>query len=301
MNYNVCKNLEEVKKETSNLDIASLCPLKIVDNGVDKEVNNRLGVYNISQGCFCAAVVNHYNLIQHKEYFNNFAEALERLKIPYAMEIKQSGNRAFADITFVDKNIKFDKLNEEFMTGIRLANSYDKSLGLLVATRYTRLACTNGMIITRNEKVVSIKHHFKIVNDIEKIIEQKINNIINSSNKLQLLVSSSMKDSTEWMNACKIIEKLFSQIKHREEILKRLNISLVEITDKKTTKKSISYVNNKNNKKFTRWELYNAITNYLTYGEQITPHIENLFHKKAELLLTTQLSKMPIKQKVLNV
>jgi len=112
-----------------------------------------------------------------------------------------------------------------------------------------------------------------------------------------------MQDSIEWNTACKILEKLFGQVKHREEILKRLGIALIEVKDKKTKKKTVSYTwNNEQEKKakFTRWEIYNAVTNYLTHGEQITPHIENLFHKKAEKLLTTPLNKMPVVKAVLN-
>ncbi len=291
-----CNTLDEVKSSTDNLDKASICPLKIDDGGVIKDVNNFVGVYNVTKGKFCAAVVPYYNLVQHKEYFDSFAIALDRLNVLFKMSIKQSGNRAFADIEFTGRNIKFKKLNEEFTTGIRLVNSYDKSTGLHVMPRFTRLACTNGMIITRDEKTVSIKHHSKLVKEIEGLVERKITEIINKNSDLQIWVSTSMKDSIEWMTACRIIEKLFSQLKHREEILKNLDIVVIEIKDKKTKKKSISYVwNNEKDKKdkLTRWELYNAITKYLTHGEQITPHIENLFHKKAEKLLLTPLEKMP--------
>ena len=79
------------------------------------------------------------------------------------MTLKYSGNRAFADIEFKDMNIKFDKLDEEFTTGLRLANSYDKTSGLIAAPRFTRLACLNGMILTRSQKIVSIKHTQKVI------------------------------------------------------------------------------------------------------------------------------------------
>ena len=294
-----CSNFEEVKIATLNLDIASIVPLKIDDGGVIKDVENYNGVYNISQGKFCAAVVPQYNLVLHREYFNGFAEAMNRLNIDFNMVIKQSGNRAFADIEFIGRNLKYDKLDEEFTTGIRLCNSYDKSTGLHVMPRYTRLACTNGMILTRSENTVSIKHHSKMVKEIQSFIEIKLNDIINSDSDLQTWVSTSMGDSIEWNKACKIIEKLFTQLKHREAILKKLNIDVITVTDKKTKKKTISYVwsDSKLKKdKFNRWDMYNAVTSYLTHGEQITPHIENLFHKYAEKLLRTPLAKMPMAQ-----
>ena len=289
-----CNNLDEVQKATSNLDKSKLCSLKIDDGGVIKDVDNFKGVYNITQGKFCASVVPYYNLVQHKEYFDSFAEAMTRLNINFKMIIKQSGNKSFADIDFQDKNIKFDKLNEEFVTGIRLINSYNKSTGLIVAPRFTRLACANGMIITRTMKTVSIKHNSKILKELQSFIEKKLNSIINESTHLQTWVSEGMADSVEWRVAARILEKLFTQIKHREEILKRLEISLVVVTDKKTKKKNVSYVlDNKEKKKVTRWDLYNACTHYITHGEHITPHIEDVLHKKAEKLLDTPLAKMP--------
>jgi len=291
-----CATLVQVQEATTKLDVAKIVPLQLNDGGVVKDVENYVGVYNVSKGKFCAAVVPHYNLVQHKRYFDSFAEALQRLNIDYSMKVSQTGNRAFADIQFNNKNIKFDKLNEEFTTGIRLANSYDKTSGVNVIPKYTRLACTNGMIMTRSEMTLSIKHHSKMAEEIESFIEHKISQIINESADLQVWVSSCMGDSMEWMACCRIIEKLFSQLKHREEILKRLGISVIEIEDKKTKKKGITYVWDKKEEMkttFTRWEVYNAITNYLSFGEQITPHIESIFQKKAEKLLLTPFAEMP--------
>jgi len=128
------------------------------------------------------------------------------------------------------------------------------------------------------------------------LIERKINEIVSKYDDLQNWVSTSMKDSVEWKICCLIVEKLFGQLKHREEILKLLNVGIIQTKDKKSGKKSISYVWNdisKKKKKFTRWEIYNAITTYLTHGEQITPHIESLFHKQAEKVLITPLIKLP--------
>lgn len=291
-----CKTLDEVKEATTNLDSAKMVSIKIDDGGVTKDVDNFKGVYNVGQGKMCAAVVPYYNLVLHKTYFNSFAEAMNRLNLKYKMSIKQVGNRAFADIEFIDRNIKYKKLNEEFTTGIRLINSYDKSTGLHVAPRFTRLACTNGMILTRSEKTLSIKHHSKMVKEIESFVEKKLGELISKYDDLEQWVSTSINDSIEWKICCGIIEKLFSQIKHREEILKRLNVGIVEVTDKKTKKKSITYVwNDKSLKKnkFTRWSVYNAITEYISHGEQISPHIEDLFHRRAEKLLITPLAKMP--------
>jgi len=292
----VCSNLAEVKTAVKNMDIAKIVPLQMDDGGVIKNIDNYVGVYNVSKGKFCTSVIPQYNLIQHREYFVGFAEAMNNLGMKFTMSMSQVGNRAFAEIDFPDNKIELKKLNEKFTSGISLVNSYDKSTGLFVAPRFTRLACTNGMIITSAEKTVSVKHHSKIAQEINSFIETKLNAIINNSDDLQHWVSTSMKDSLEWNSCCKIVEKLFAQMKHREEILKRLGISVVTVTDKKSKKKSVTYVwddAQKKKAKFTRWEVYNSVTSYLTHGEHITPHIEHLFHKQAQRILMTPFIKLP--------
>jgi len=297
----VCHSLAEVRQATNSLCKAHEVPIQINDGGVIKEVKNYKGIYNETHGEFCAAVVPYYNLVSHKQYFDSFAEAMSRLGMKYVMTLKQSGNRAFADIKFEDRNLKFEKLNEEFATGIRLINSYDKTTGLSVIPMFTRLACMNGMILTRSEKTLSIKHHNKVLAEIERFVETRLASIIQRDMELQSWVSDSMKDTAEWLICCRVLEKLFDQPKHLENILKNLGIDLIYVRNKKNKKAMYSYLwgdATKKVDKFNRWTIYNSITTYLTRGEQMTPHIENLFHKRAEKLLITPFAKLEAELKV---
>ncbi len=297
-----CNSIEEVRKGVESLDKAALVDLKIDDGGVIKDVEKYKGVYNHSKGKFCGAVVSHYTVVQHKDYFLSFAESMTRLGMDYKMTLKECGNRAFADIEFKGRDLKFDKLDEEFITGIRLSNGYAHNIGISVSPRFTRLACDNGMILTRSIKKISQKHIEVKIRNVNNFVETELNGLIKSYSELEKWVSMSMADSIEWITACKIMGKLFKQLKHREKILKELGISVIHVENKKTKKKNISYVwddlQNKK-KKFNRWELYNAITSYITHGEHISPHVEDLFHKSAERLLITPLSKMPKEEIVL--
>lgn len=290
-----CNNVAEVQAIIPKLDVASMVPLFLKDGGVEKEVKTYKGIYNNSKGEFCAAVSNNYHLIQHRDYVNGFAEALDRLNIKYAMVINQFNNRLIADIKFTDKTEKFEKLNEEFMTGIRLINSYDKSTGILMMPKVTRLACENGMILTQHNESFSIKHTAKLAMEIQGLIESSITNMVNTYSDLKIYVSQSIKDSIEWENACKLVSVLFKIKKHREGILSNLGISEIEVEDKKTKKKGIQYVFDKKEsivEKFDRWTIYNAITKYITHNEHVTPHMENWLQKSAEKVLTTELKQL---------
>lgn len=289
-----CNTLEEVKKYTDKLDKAKLVELEFNNGGVKKTINKYRGIYNISTDELANVATKGYKLVSHKKYIDSFAQALNRLNIKFKMDIKPSYNKVYCDIIFPNKKHKYDNLNEEFLTGIRLVNSYDKSTGIGIMPKLTRLACTNGMILTRNEKSFSVKHTNNILEEIESFIEKRINNIIDIYDDLKGYVNNCMKDSIEWKIVTKISEKLFVQLKHREEVLKKLNITVIKKDDKEKNKKKVEYVNEiKNRKKITRWDFYNAITSYLTHGEQITPFLEQHYQRKAEKVLTTPFLKLP--------
>jgi len=296
----ICNNNVEVQAATDKLDKAQMIDLQFDDGGVIKDIKRFKGIYNYSKGEVCAAVVPYYNLVQHKEYIDGFSEALDRLNIKYKMKIESMGNRVYADIDFAGRNLKFKNLNEEFTTGIRIANSYDKMTGVIVAPLYTRLACTNGMVMTRAEKSFSVKHNDKKLLEIQLFVERRLNSIISASADLQNWVSRSMNDSIEWRAAVRILEKLIGQFNHREKILEKLGIAIIKKKEK--NKKWFEYVwNNEQDKKekFTRWEIYNAITYYISHGEHITPHINDYYQKRAERLLITPLEKMPMVETVI--
>ena len=284
----LCNNDGEVQSAVMGLNRAELRDIYIKDKqDVMAMVDGVKGIVNAETNDFCASVSNRYTLLQHGEYFQAFAEALTRLGIKYKMIIKQSGNTAFADIDMQGRNIKFDKLNEEFMTGFRLINSYNRTTGISIMTRYTRLACMNGMILTKNVDVFSIRHSNKLVKEIDNQIELRLKNLVNENQELQTWVSESLKDSQEWELCCKIIAKLITIPKHRDEVLKRLGISAIDITDKKTKKRTTTFqwnVESEKKDKLTRWQIYNACTNYLQVSS-ISPSVEAFLQKQAEKIL----------------
>jgi hypothetical protein len=78
---------DQIYEQLSKLDIAKKVPIKIDDGGVIKDVDNFIGIYNISKGEMCSAVTPAYNLVQHKQFFDMFGNSLDRLGLPYAMKV----------------------------------------------------------------------------------------------------------------------------------------------------------------------------------------------------------------------
>jgi hypothetical protein len=289
--YYSCNTFEETKAITNNLDKAMIVkPFKFNVVGVEHTTNDWKGIFNITQGYLTKPVGEIYNLVTHKEFLDTFSETLERLNIKFEMNIRSMGNTVITDVEFIEKKLEFKTLNEEFITGIRIINSYDRAYAVTISPRLKRLACLNGMVLQRDESCFNVKHSANLVKEIEKLVETKITDIINKYKDFQVLVEQNIKDSIEWNMVGNIIEKLFKQPKHIEEILKNLGITRLEtenVLDKK--KPIITYTRLLNNNKVTRWELYNAITKYLTHGELLSPYIENAMQIKAEKVLLTPL------------
>jgi hypothetical protein len=281
---------------TGALSKATLVPFNFTFGGIEKECKELVGVYNYSQDKMATSVSKDYNLLLHQDYFNVFADSLNNLGMKYTMKIFEQGHKAYADIAFEGQNLKYEKLGEEFITGIIITNSYNKTTGINIMPKFTRLACMNGMVMSRFGQTLNLRHNSGLVHEISVFIERRLNDLINKYSELEKYVSESMKDSIEWLSACKIMAQFVKNKKHREEIFRRLDVAYIVETDKDNKLKNISFIQMEANKKpkFTRWELYNAITHYCTYGEQLSPIMEETLQNKAQEILTTDLETMPM-------
>lgn len=236
-------------------------------NGDFKQSEQHKAVWNLNKNILGCIASNKYNIIQHRAVVKALLEALQNLNINFTHRLQTDGNRLFLDIVFPSAKIYVAK-GEEFIAGIRLVNSYNKTTGLMVLPRLERLICSNGMVITSGFLAgYTIRHTQEFTKDFEGLIEKSIKSMIESNEKLKAMVNDCIGDSVEWKLAEKIFENLIARKKHIEEIFNRLE-----------QKEAV-----------TRWDLYNAITDYATHGEQLKPNVENWLQKKAEMLLTTPL------------
>lgn len=85
------------------------------------------------------------------------------------------------------------------------------------------------------------------------------------------LGTDSIGDSIEWEIMERILRSVSGAKKHFEAIKEILH---------------------KGSESYTRWDLYNAFTNYATHGQQLTPNVEQMMQTKAEKILLTPLVEM---------
>ena len=260
-------NMQELSQH--QFDSAELRQVFVADAaGAPQQSKHHKAVYNINKGQIAAVVSDRYKLVQHREMVRAVSAAITDLNINAAAEVKEANNRLFVDIEFADSKLYVDK-GEEFIAGLRIINSYDKSTGITVTPRLKRLVCLNGMVIqTGFVREYSITHIKSLREDFSAVVEKMLNAMINNNDKLKAMVNDCIGDSIEWELLDKILSRLcWHTTKHIDAIKKKL----AEI------------------EKPTRWDVYNAFTNYATHGQHIKPNVEAELQKRANKLLVTPL------------
>jgi hypothetical protein len=236
----------------------------------DQEVKGWKGIYNQSKKAMATLAGEDYNLAQHTDVVQGVADALLNLNIKADSRVGDSGNVIFVDINFPETKIGVKK-GEEFFAGIRLINSYNKTTGIIIAPRYMRLVCSNGMVMpSRMVKHFNVRHDSSMAKDFALVIPEIINQMVSFEPKLREIVEKSIADSIEWDLMKGIIRKLAVSEKHMKEIEARLPQNP------------------------TRWDLYNAFTNYATHGSQLKPSVEQRLLTKAQVLLDTPLAMLVV-------
>ena len=207
-----------------------------------------------------------YILVQHKEVLEPFIQALSKLNLSVAGDIKDYGGAVY--ITCFFKNLELIKDDRSgIQRGIRIVNSFNSYTAIRGEMWGMRLVCSNGMRIPGFEAKVRQLHMGHI--NLPQLMEGFLTTVIEKSKSLKLLVSGAMADTLEWEIVQKVYKVLLKEEKHIEAIMKIFN---EDNLDKKT---------------ITRWDVYNAITKYATHGKEklLSVAVEDRLQKRAVRLL----------------
>lgn len=249
------------------------------------EADNYQAIWNLSKNSLGCIASKEYNIIQHREVVKSLFEAINGLNIKFDYNLRTQGHRIFLDVSFPDTKLLVQTKGlvkgEEFIGGIRLCNSYDKTVGLLILPRITRCVCSNGMMVNNFVGGYSIRHNQKLVEDFAGLIEKALAGMINSCDTLKAVINNCIEDSIEWELALLVLENLISYKKHREAIYEILKTNL-----------------KLNNNKIDRWQIYNAVTQYCSHSQQLKPSVEMFLQNKAQKLLVTPLEKLAVEREI---
>ena len=267
-------SLAELKNISMGLDRAEAWDLYGEKDGTDRyECKRNMLVMNIDRNVMACIARKSYTVIQHRHAVESVVDALTSLNIRCEATLKASKHAIQLDVDFPDKFVELTKVNEKFTCGMRLSNDYSQQFGLLIAPRIKRLACSNGMIVVDIVKPKHIKWNEQLTVELQGLIDELIKDLINSDQKLQDVVSICMQDSVEWNTAKLLLQFMFKKKKHIKEIFARL-----------PSQKDIS--------KVTRWEMYNAVTDYATHGKRLRPEVDAWLHNKANQIIKNDFNKL---------
>src|SRR3989344_6652952 len=257
-------SLAELKNKALGFDRADVRDVHVIKNQDDYLCKDVMGVWNLDKNVLACLAPKNYTVIQHKEAAEGLIEAITSLNIKATAELQLSKHGIHVDFDFPESKFELKEVGEQFTTGIRIVNRYDLVAGLVISARVTRLACSNGMIVTDVIKSQRIKFTEEMNITIEGIIDKIIKDIITNDEKLANYVSICMRDSVEWNTLKLLLKHMFRTKKQVKEIYARIDQS---------------------KERPTRWDFYNAVTNYATHGERLRPHVEAWLQNKAQSIM----------------
>ena len=219
--------LAQLKNMAMGFDRAQMRDVHIVQDSEDYLSKRYMGVWNVDKNELACLAPKSYMVIQHRYAVECMIEALSSLNIKAEAELKRSRHGIQIDFNFPESKMELTQVGESFTTGIRIVSDYSQVAGLVFSARVTRLACSNGMIVTDIVKSRRIKYTEELKVTIEGLIDKIIKDIIASDEKLANMVSVCMKDSVEWQALRLLTKALFKKKYHVKEILSRIKTDSV--------------------------------------------------------------------------
>jgi hypothetical protein len=285
------QNIRELDALVLGLDTARLADV-FVEDSKDKD---HQAVVNDRTNKIEAIVSDQYALIQHREAFEPFVNAMRTLGIGVKGRVISDSGRAYIDVRFDDERFTIDVAEKEEVGrrnvvsppqkgdlinfGFRLGNSYDKSTAFYAETYALRLVCLNGMIAPVKIKAIR-EVHIGDVRIVTKTLSVAIQSLMAESVKFADIVERARKEI--------VTEKLLNQL----------------LVGWKLGKKHITAILEKAREldELNGYSIYNLLTSYITHNLQVRESTKEMWHKQyANPILHTPIPALIQKIKEQNV
>jgi hypothetical protein len=264
------KNNYDLLDKTQKLDEATYVDLFTQVGDGYSQVPKKYAVWNVQQERVASIISDRYKIIQHRKVFEAVNEVLSELNLDINGRLDDHNDYVKADLVFQNLGTPIKDDASGIMIGMGVMNSYNMKCSYRLEMFAFRMVCQNGMSIGNAMGVREIMFHTgeeKSYELIKSTTLKFIKEAINSSSTLQRYVNEMIVDTEEWEILKVLLPKLISTKIHREEVEKRL-----------TPGKLIS-----------RWDLYNAITNYITHDSTLKKSAQEYLEYRSRTLLKTPL------------
>jgi hypothetical protein len=194
-----------------------------------------------------AFVTDRYKIVQSQDVLAEVVEALNKLEL-HEVEgvVIEEGGKTYAKIMlpyYVSETKR--EVGKDIRLGFMLQNSYDAKTSIRLSAIALRLVCANGMTVTRTIGEAYVKKHFTTFRmGIKKEVGEIVKAIVERSSYLRQVIDEALND-------------IMHDNKEFDELLEAYGFNT-----KKVKKEIAERITSEN---ISRWDVYNAITNYYTF------------------------------------
>lgn len=251
----------QAKFAVSKLDEAKLIPIFWNENGQFKEIEKKFAIQNTSTNKIPMTDLTRYEVINHADGFNQVLDAVADMNEKTFIRLEDRDDIAGLYILFPE--IKANDGEDGMMMGVKFGNTYRQKLAFGGQLFTWRVRCLNGSTYSTLFDTFSIKtyHSVNSIKSMKDGIESFIKEMLANSSKLEDIIEAATEDVITFKNYEEIKNTLQSVVK---------------------TEKAADQIKNLVPLKTNRWEIYNAITNYASHNDKVSPQTRDNLSKFAE-------------------
>jgi len=272
------ENLTELGTALMQLDRAGEREVFVGNSEDNVLAENHKAIWNEDTHKLACIASKRYNLLQHRESFEEAVDVLKGLNLGVFGTLHNYGDSVAIEMAFQDNRINIE--GDELKVGIRLVNSYNLSSCFGGEVFAYRSACSNGMFLGKVLGEAKMRRYHTGTADVRTLVSQFVKDVINGNDKLKTYVNFAMQDSYEWELAHQILEQVIDMKKYRKLLFEELELRHGIGTE------------------LTRWDIYNALTSIATHGVDLKASAIDYLQTKAQKVLVTEMSLEPIKVEV---
>lgn len=236
-----------------------------------RHLKGHKAIRNIQSGHVCQISSAGYQILQHRDYFALVVSALEHAGLSGSGRfVKLAGGDAWKmQVLFDNITVSEPGKGQNIQVGGEFLNSYNATTSASGRAFFMRMSCMNQMVI-RNliPGVIFSKNHVsrsqeELLTGAQGKIGDYVDSLLTNCHLLEPAIEKAMGSyiRIEGDEIVPTIENIVGARKHAEEIALKLEPEL--------------------NGEISRWELYNAITDYASHGD-ISPSVQDSLLGKAE-------------------
>jgi len=261
--------IEELREIIATLDRAEERPVYVGDN-LEEEYK---GIWNLGTDSLSVIASEGYSLVDHQEAFGLVADGLEGKN--FYGTILNHHDYVSCEVFFPDIQVKDDEQGIDL--GMKVVNSYNRTASFKGHATAMRLVCENGMYMKKIIPDLQFAHiHVGMLGDeIDSILETFFHNLEESTEAIQKVLDMSMTTFIEFDSLAQV-QATFETILRSPFHAKRV-MPFYQAVDELNPSK---------------WEVYNAITAYITHAD-VVPSRVDIYSNWAENLLLPTVTLVP--------